>query len=129
MNANYFLLFYLKNYININCDKIRCFYFSILCIINSETLPVNCEKNWYHKHIYVHIYSLVKKTIFHKLVFMDQIIEIILNFLWCYIKKLRFEFKSLNQRIYIYIYIYTLTLDEISTIIFIKNKLKCLLYD
>lgn len=29
---------------NINCDKKRFFYFSILCIINSETLPVNCEK-------------------------------------------------------------------------------------
>lgn len=36
------------------------------------------------------------------------------------LKKLRFEFKSLNQGIYIYIYI--LTLDEISTIRFIKNK-------
>lgn len=45
-----------KLYIYIKCDKIRCFYFSILCIINSETLPVNCEKtDITNIFMYIHI--------------------------------------------------------------------------
>lgn len=77
-------------------------------------------KNWYHKHIYVHTYSLVKNQNFSQISIYVSDNRNNLKFSMMLLKKLRFEFKSLNQGIYIYIYI--LTLDEISTIRFIKNK-------